>query len=113
MFSNILYLSLSNLILVSDREGIDNPFIALGASVWLFVQVLATSWACVGFSLEEERVMQQSRDKYFPQIRTKVSIQEEAQASLQSVHLHKLTNTCTQREKGVVHPFMVSNKSGI
>ena len=27
----------------------------------------ATSWAYVGFSLEEERVMQQSRDKYFPQ----------------------------------------------
>ena len=29
---------------------------------------LATSRACVGFSLEEERVMQQSRDKYFPQL---------------------------------------------
>ena len=28
----------------------------------------ATYWACVGFSLEEERVMQQSRDKYFPQL---------------------------------------------
>ena len=34
----------------------------------------ATSYACVGFSLKEERVMQQSRDKYFPQLRTKVSI---------------------------------------
>ena len=32
-FSNLLYLSLSDLILASDREGIDNPFIALGASV--------------------------------------------------------------------------------
>ena len=32
-FSNILYLSLSDLILASNREGIDNPFIALGASV--------------------------------------------------------------------------------
>ena len=38
-FSNLLYLSLSDLILASDREGIENPFIALGASVWLFVQV--------------------------------------------------------------------------
>ena len=32
-FSNILYPSLSDLILASDREGIDNPFITLGASV--------------------------------------------------------------------------------
>ena len=32
-FSNLLYLSLSDFMLASDREGIDNPFIALGASV--------------------------------------------------------------------------------
>ena len=38
-FSNLLYLSLSDLIFASDCEWIDNPFIALGASVWLFVQV--------------------------------------------------------------------------
>ena len=31
-FSNLLYLSLSDLTFASDREGIDNPFIALGAS---------------------------------------------------------------------------------
>ena len=31
-FSNILYLSLSDLILASDPEGIDNPFFALGPS---------------------------------------------------------------------------------
>ena len=73
----------------------------------------ATSWACVDFFLEEETVMQQSRDKYFPQLRTKVSIQEEALASLQYMHLHKLINTCTQREKGVVNPFTVTNKSEI
>ena len=36
-FSNLLHLSLSDLILASDREGIDNPFIALGASICLFV----------------------------------------------------------------------------
>ena len=29
--------SLSDLTFASDREGIDNPFITLGASVWLFV----------------------------------------------------------------------------
>ena len=39
LFSSI-YLSLSNLTFASDNEGIDNPFIALGASVWFFVQVL-------------------------------------------------------------------------
>ena len=38
-FSKLLYLSLSDFILASDREGIDNPFNALGASVWLFAQV--------------------------------------------------------------------------
>ena len=31
--SNLLYLSLSDLTFAIDREGIDNPFIALGASV--------------------------------------------------------------------------------
>ena len=36
-FSNILYLSLLDLTFASDRERIDNPFIALGASIWLFV----------------------------------------------------------------------------
>ena len=35
----IVYLSLSDLTFASDREGIDNPFIALGASCWLFVHV--------------------------------------------------------------------------
>src|SRR3990170_8991519 len=37
-FRNLLYLFLSDLTFAIDREGIDNPFIALGASVWLFVQ---------------------------------------------------------------------------
>ena len=32
-FSNLLYLSLSDLTFAIDREGIDNPFIALVASV--------------------------------------------------------------------------------
>ena len=38
-FYNLLYLSLSDLTISIDGEGIDHPFIALGASVWLFVQV--------------------------------------------------------------------------
>src|SRR3990170_8263615 len=32
---SFIYLSLSDLIFASDREGIDNPFIALGASICL------------------------------------------------------------------------------
>ena len=36
-FFYLLYLSLPDLILASNREGIDNPFIALGASICLFV----------------------------------------------------------------------------
>mgnify|MGYP005813843755 CR=1 FL=1 len=38
-FTYLLYLSLSDLILASNCEGIDNPFIVLGASICLFVQV--------------------------------------------------------------------------
>ena len=64
-----IYLSLLDLTFASDREGIENPFIALVAGFWLFVQVLgdlsvvsywidATSWSLRWFSLEEERVMQ-------------------------------------------------------
>src|SRR3990170_4559700 len=34
---SFIYLSLSDLTFASDREGIDNPFIMLGASVCLFV----------------------------------------------------------------------------
>ena len=36
-FTYLLYLSLSDLILASNRGGTDNPFIALGASICLFV----------------------------------------------------------------------------
>ena len=38
-FIYLLYLSLSDLTLVGDHEGIDNPFFALCASVCQFVQV--------------------------------------------------------------------------
>ena len=36
-FTYLLYLSLLDLILASNREGIDNPFFVLGASICLFV----------------------------------------------------------------------------
>ena len=50
----------------------------------------ATSWACVGFSFEEERVMQQSRDKYFPQLENQGinSVGDNSQ----------ITNTCTNNQ---------------
>ena len=38
-FTYLLYLSLSYLILANNHEAIDYPFIALGASICLFVQV--------------------------------------------------------------------------
>ena len=46
---------------------------------------------------EEERMMQYSRDKYFPQLRTKViyPVGEPSNTSL-AVPTHKIINTCTQ-----------------
>ena len=50
----------------------------------------ATSCACVGVSLKEERVMQQSRDKYFPQLENQGinPVGDNAQ----------ITNTCTNNQ---------------
>ena len=46
---NIILSYLSDLTLVSDREGIDNPFIALVARIYLFVQVRGTrAWPPTG-----------------------------------------------------------------
>ena len=48
---------------------------------------------------KEERMLQYSRDKYFPQLRTKVinSVGELSKISL-SAPAHKRANTCTQRK---------------
>ena len=48
-FSILFHLSLLDLILASNHEGIDNPFIALGASVLLFVQVHRLGLACTSY----------------------------------------------------------------
>jgi len=50
--------------------------------------------------LEEERMKQYSRDKYFPQLRTKVinPVGEPHRTSL-AAPTHKKANTCTQREQ--------------
>ena len=46
---NIILSSLSDLTLVSDREGIENPFIALVARIYLFVLVRGTrAWPPTG-----------------------------------------------------------------
>ena len=51
----------------------------------------ATSWTCVGFSLEEERVMQQSRDKYFPQFENQ-GINQVGDTAQVTEYLHKQSN---------------------
>ena len=49
---------------------------------------------------EEERMMQYSRDKYFPQLRTKVinPVGEPHRTSL-AAPAHTKANTCTQRDQ--------------
>ena len=56
--------------------------------------------------LEEERMMQYNRDKYFPQLRTKVinPLGEPHNTSL-AVPTHKITNPCTQRKQGLSIPW--------
>ena len=64
------------------------------------------------FSLEEERVMQQSS--------VSISLRFENQGinpvgdDAQVIeYLHKQSRTCNQRDKGVVNPFMATRKSVI
>ena len=60
---------------------------------------------------EEERMMQYSRDKYFPQLRTKViNPVGEPHNTLLGVPTHKITNPCTEHEQGVVNPSVVMCK---
>ena len=57
---------------------------------------------------EEERMMQYSRDKYFPQLRTKViNPGGEPRNTSLAVRAHKITNTCTKHEQGVVNPSTI------
>ena len=60
---------------------------------------------------EEEGMMQYSRDKYFPQLRSKVinPVGEPHNTSL-AAPAHKITNPCTQREQGVVNRSVVTCK---
>ena len=64
--------------------------------------------------LKEERMMQYNRDTYFPQLRTKVinPVGEPRNTTL-AVPTHKITNTCTQCEQGVVNPSAVNCKNQI
>ena len=55
--------------------------------------------------------MQYSRDKYFPQLITKVvNLVGEPHNTSLAVPIHKITNPCTQREQGVVNPSTVTCK---
>jgi len=59
--------------------------------------------------LKEERMMQYSRDKCFPQLRTKViNPLGEPCNTLLAVPTHKITNPCTQREQGVVNSSAIT-----
>ena len=56
---------------------------------------------------EEERMMQYSRDKYFPQLRTKVinPVGEPHRISV-AAHAHAKANTCTQsNQEGCQSPW--------
>ena len=56
--------------------------------------------------------MQQSRDKYFPQFENQ-GINPVGEERANHQYLHKQSNTCTQRDKGVVNPFTVTCKGEI
>ena len=60
---------------------------------------------------EEEMMQQYSRDKCFPQLRTKIinPVGEPRNTSL-AAPAHKITNPCTQREQRAVNPSMVTCK---
>ena len=64
------------------------------------------------FSLEEERVMQQSSVSIFLGFENQGinPVGDDAQVT---EYLHKQSTTCTQRDKGVVNPFTVTCKSEI
>ena len=69
----------------------------------------AASWACVGFSLEEERAMQHRISKYFPQFENQ-GINPVGESRSSPKYLHKHKRACTQHYKGVVNPFKIDCK---
>ena len=66
-------------------------------------------WACVGFSLEEERVMQHRSNKYFPQFENQ-GINPVGESRSSPKYLRKHKRACTQLHKGVVNPFKIDCK---
>ena len=74
--------------------------------------MIATSWACVGFSLEEESVMQQTRVSISLSFENQGinPVGDDAQVT---EYMHKQSRTCNQRDKGVVNLFIVTRKSEI
>ena len=64
------------------------------------------------FSLEEERVMQQSRDKYFPQLENQGINPVGGSSKVPHTYTNKL-RTRNQRNKGVVNPFTATCESEI
>ena len=62
-------------------------------------EILSTTCRLRWYFPEEERMMQYNRDKYFPQLRTKVinPVGEPSKIPLSAV-AHTKANTCTQRK---------------
>ena len=56
--------------------------------------------------------MQKSRDKYFPQLENQGINPVGDNAQITNTYTNNQT-TCTQRDKGVINPFMVTFKSEI
>ena len=67
------------------------------------------SWACVGFSLEEERAMQHSSSKYCPQFENQGINPVGVSSQVSKVPAQK-QQTCTQRYKEVVNLFTIDCK---
>ena len=73
-----------------------------------YCYLLSLRW----FSLEEERVMQQSSVSISLSFENQGinPVEDDAQVI---EYLHKQSRTCNQRDKGVVNPFTVTRKSEI
>ena len=101
--------SVLDLILRPGNGASNSSATATKVLPWRLGILLATSLVCVGFSLEEERVMQHRSSKYFPQFENQGINPVGVSRQVSKVPSQK-QQTCTQRYKGVVNPFMIDCK---
>ena len=94
-------------IIRRETRMMNNPSVIVATSGRVPEKASATPLACVGFSLEEERVMQHRCSKYFLQFEN-LGINPVAELRSSPKYLHKHKRACTQRYKGVVNPFKIN-----